>query len=157
MIVTITGHTYTTREDYEKYYSPVIRHLLTSHHDVRFVLGTADGVDRMAYEDISDIVKLYGVANKSVPSWLDGVDVDLTASSYTERDDNLRGMADAVVGFVYKTKMGLGSGTARNIVAHSGMDVSDFYAKTRRDDATVDEILDMYPTLVNACMEPPCM
>jgi len=124
MIVTITGHTYTTREDYEKYYSPIIHRLLTSHDDVSFVLGTADGVDRMAYEDISKVdpwlVKLYGVANKSVPSWLDGVHVDMTATSYTERDDNLRAMSDDLIGFVYKTVMGLGSGSARNIVAHSG-------------------------------------
>lgn len=122
------------------------------------MLGTADGVDRMAYEDICRVdagsVKLYGVANKSVPSWLDGVHVDMTATSYTERDDNLRAMSDSLIGFVYKTVMGLGSGSARNIVAHAGGDVSDFYAKTRREGVTVEEILEMYPKLADVCMVP---
>lgn len=154
MIVTITGHTYTTRADYEKYYQPAIMKILDQTAQV--VLGTADGVDRMAYEDLHSrgIVRLYGVRDKTIPSWLDGASVDMTAKSYTERDDNLRKMSDTLIGFVYKTKMGLGSGSARNIVAHAGHDVSDFYEKTRNDSVTIEEILAMYPCLRDRCMDP---
>lgn len=147
MKITITGHTDLSREDFEKYYVPVIRQYL----GCSFNLGAADGVDKMAYEYLlehSQDVTVYQPATKRFPGHiLPDTPRDITAMTYTERDDKLRSDSDILIGFVRGDFRSLGSGSARNIAAYRGYDVTDFYEFARDKNITAKKILRRYPLL----------
>ncbi len=155
--VTVTGHTYLTADDFEKYYVPTLK--VAIDNGGVFHLGIADGADRMAYEMIKQSSKdtrvyLYGVAGKARPSWIPTDQfVDETSTSYTARDNLLQEICDNLIGYVYGSAYALGSGSARNIAAFKGRCVDNFYEIARRDGVTAEEILEAYPVLRQCIME----
>jgi hypothetical protein len=152
----ISGQTTIKTALFYKYYAiPIITAANNGHS---FVIGCADGVDKLAFDliynrlGLTDRVILYNKA--TVPDWTpEDFPVDISSKSWTERDNLLLDNSTGIIAFVENTLMAFGSGTARNIVGkNNNDDKEDFFTFTRSGKVTQEEILEKYPCLKSAVM-----
>lgn len=145
--LTISGHTDLPIALFDKYYKAII-----TSWPGRFVFGCATGADEHAINLVKSIdpsrMTVYNRSGKPRPDFVTNeIAYDDSSASWTERDDLLRSISDETISFVYGTKMGLGSGSARNIVAREMGNADGFYEFTRAPETTVEMILERYPVL----------
>ena len=54
MIYFISGHRNLTKENFDRFYAPIIQHALENDHNASFVVGDCEGVDSMAQDFLRD-------------------------------------------------------------------------------------------------------
>jgi len=159
LTILVSGHTDLSKDLFDEYYRPRISDAANIGH--AFVLGCADGVDRMSFDMLyneyhlgADRLELFNKEKK--PDFVpDDINCDISSKSWTARDDLMTSKSNATIAYVRPTKMALGSGTARNIVARvAPMDVHDFFGVTRSEGTTIKDILVKYPVLKMFVMGP---
>lgn len=151
-LVMISGHTDLSQELFDHYYAPEI--LKKVNEGCSFVMGCANGADKMAFNLLSPIIPhritLYQKGN--IPEWIPkefNPQIVTGFSTWSERDETMTRVSNIDIAYIYDTKFALGSGTAMNIIRRffGKKEADDFLVFSRSDSVGKEEILLQYPIL----------